>query len=235
MIFPMSIFRDVLDRLLTAPGETPSQALTERRDSPTPRRRPPVDSPEKPRLAAREAKLRSPSAPPTVYLLLDVSQSMDESKLRQARDGGLSFAEEAVSKGYRVGVIQFSSWARLRVEPTTNLAALREGLLKVGLQLTTNMAAAIKLATGQFGRGQALRAMVLVTDGYPDDAAAALAAADQAKRRDITIIAIGTDDADRNFLKKLASASGLATTVPSVDLKVAIASAAQHLLPARRT
>ena len=159
---------------------------------------------------------------------------MDEGKLRQARDGGLSFAEDAVSKGYRVGVIQFSSWARLRVEPTTNLAALREGLLNVGLQLTTNMTAAIELATGQFGRGQALRAMVLVTDGYPDDAAAALAAADQAKRRDITIIAIGTDDADRHFLKKLASAAELAKTVPSVELKVAIASSAQHLLPARR-
>jgi Mg-chelatase subunit ChlD len=129
-------------------------------------------------------------------------------------------------------VIQFTSWARLRVEPTTNLSAIREGLLKVGLQLTTNMAAAIKLATEQFGRSQGLRAMVLVTDGYPDDAEAALSAAKDAKRRDITIIAIGTDDADRNFLKKLASASELATTVPDAELKVAIASAAR-LLPAK--
>jgi len=232
MLLSMKIFSDILDRLLTAPGETTGGPLTQRSNPPRPAR-PTTGSARKPELTGRDGKPTSTIPPPTVYLLLDVSQSMDEGKLRQARDGGVSFAEDAVSKGYLVGVIQFSTVARLRVEPTTNRRTIEKGLSQVGLQMTTNMAAAIELATNLFGRSKGQRAMVLVTDGYPDDASAALVAADQAKGRGITIIAIGTDDADRNFLKKLASASELATTVPDAELKVAIASAAR-LLPARR-
>lgn len=223
--------------MLTVPGETPGQALALRTNS-AKTVQPSVDPAGKPIPAARRSKPKAEPGhsvlPATVYLLLDVSGSMDKAKLRQARDGGTSFAEDAVSKGYRVGVIQFSSRARLCVEPTTNLAVIREGLLRAVLPLGTNMAAAIELATEKLGRSQGLRAMVLVTDGYPDDAEAALAAAAKAKRHDITIIAIGTDDADRNFLKKLASASHLATTVPDDELKVAIVDAAR-LLPAKRS
>ncbi len=227
----MRLFQNLLDRMLTAPGEASETALAVRSNS-AKTAQSSADSAVKPTVAARKPE---PSAfPPTVYLLLDVSQSMDEAKLGQARDGGSSFAEDAIKKGYLVGVIQFTSWARLRVEPTRNLSAIREGLSKAGLQMTTNMAAAIELATEQFGRRQGHRAMVLVTDGYPDSAEAALRAAEEAKRSGITIIAIGTDDADRNFLKKLATASQLATTVPDAELGMAIASAAS-LLPVKRS
>lgn len=191
----------------------------------------PAGEPER---TGHEGEPNSTAPPPTVYLLLDVSQSMDEPKLRLAKEGSISFAEDAVRKGYQVGVIQFSTLARLRVEPTTSRRVIEKGLSRVGLQMTTNMAAAIELATNLFDRSKGHRAMVLVTDGYPDDAAAALAAADQAKRRGITIIAIGTDDADRNFLKELATAKELATTVPDKDLGATIARAA-GLLPATTT
>ncbi len=231
MISLMKIFRDILDRLLTAPGETPTGALA-RHSSSARAVRPSAGTAGRPVPVDRDGKPKSVVDPPTVYLLLDVSGSMDEGKLRQARDGGISFAEDAVQKGYLVGVIQFSTWARLRVNPTTDRRGIEKGLSQVGLQMTTNMAGAIELATSQFGRSKGQRAVVLVTDGYPNDAAAALAAADQAKRRGITIIAIGTDDADRLFLKKLASASELATTVPNSELKAAITSAAR-LLPAK--
>jgi uncharacterized protein YegL len=232
----MKVFQNILDRMLTAPGEAPGQVLAVRTNS-AKTVQPTSDSAVKPMAAARKTKSRaraeSTDIPPTVYLLLDVSASMDKDKLRQARDGGTSFAKDAVFKGYLVGVIQFTSWAWLRVAPTMNLTVIREGLVKTGLQLSTNMAAAIERATTEFGKSQGLRAMVLVTDGYPDNAEAALAAATKAKRRDITIIAIGTDDADRNFLKKLASASHL-TTVPDEELETAIVDAAR-LLPAKRS
>lgn len=231
MIVPMKIFSDILDRLLTAPGETTGEALTRRSSPPRPASST-ARSAGKPALTGPGGKAKTDELSPTVYLLLDVSRSMDEGKLRQAKDGGISFAEDAIRKGYRVGVIQFSTFVRLRVEPTTNLRAIEKSLSNVGLQMTTNMGGAIELAASKLGQGKGLRAMVLVTDGYPDSSAAALAAAEQAKRRDITIIAIGTDDADRNLLKKLASASELATTVPDRDLGVTIAKAAL-LLPAK--
>jgi hypothetical protein len=59
MILPMSIFLNVLGRLLTAPGETPGQALTYRGNSQAPGR-PSVDTSRKtearidPRAPARE-------------------------------------------------------------------------------------------------------------------------------------------------------------------------------------
>jgi uncharacterized protein YegL len=231
MIIRMKIFSDILDRLLTAPGETTGGALTQR------------GMPARPVSAADGSVGKAAPVgphggpkgfvpPSTVYLLLDVSGSMNAAKLRQAKDGGISFAEDAIRKGYLVGVIQFSTLVRLRVEPTKSLRAIEKGLSEPGLQMTTNMAGAIELGTKRLSRCEGQRAMVLVTDGYPDSAAGALAAAEQAKRRDIVIIAIGTDDADRNFLQKLARASGLATTVPDSELKVAIAKAA-GLLPAR--
>lgn len=159
---------------------------------------------------------------------------MDQVKLRQARDGGLSFAKGAIRKGYQVGVIQFTSWARVRTRPTRKLAAIQAGLSESGLQLTTNMTAAIELAAKELRGIQGVRAMVVVTDGYPDSADSAIAAAREAKQHEITIIAIGTDDADRVFLKALATASELATTVPDKDLGMTIAKAA-GLLPAKTT
>ena len=223
----MKILSDILDRLLTAPGETPGEALTRRSDPPAAA----SSVAEKPVRTPR-SQLRSKAVPATAYLLLDVSSSMDERKLRQAQDGGVAFAADAIGKGYRVGVIQFSSWARLRTEPTKRLGVIRAGLEQAVFQLTTNMASAIELGATQLGGIGGLRAVVLVTDGYPDDAEAALRAAMKAKACGITIIAIGTHDADEDFLKKLATASGLATTVPDSELQVAITSAAR-LLPSR--
>jgi Mg-chelatase subunit ChlD len=167
-----------------------------------------------------------------VYLLLDISGSMDEAKLAQARRGGTRFAADAITRGYRVGVIQFSSWASLKVEPTENRRAIEKALTDIGLQATTNMASAIKLATEHLGSGDGDRAMVLVTDGFPDSESKALAAAERAKRKGITIITIGTDDADRNFLARIASAKELSRKVKRQDLHVAIADSAR-LLPAK--
>ena len=205
----MKTLQAILDRLLTAPGETPG-ALT-RRDEP---------------------RAHVPETSHTVYLLLDISSSMDAGKLAQARRGGLSFAKDAIEKGYRVGVIQFSTLARISTEPTTTLGLIRSGLSEIGVQLTTNMAAAIELATTELRKTRGSRAMVLVTDGYPDSEGAAIRASWGAKNSDITIIAIGTEDADRGFLKKIATASELATTVPDSGLEVAISSASR-LLPER--
>ncbi len=169
-----------------------------------------------------------------VYLLLDISGSMDEAKLAQARRGGTKFAVDAIGRGYRVGVIQFSSWATLKVEPTENRWAIERGLTDIGPRATTNMASAIKLATEHLGSGEGDRAIVLVTDGFPDSEPKALAAAAKAKRQGITIITIGTDDADRDFLSRIASAKGLSQKVKRQDLHIAIADSAR-LLPAKKT
>lgn len=168
--------------------------------------------------------------PSIVYLLLDISGSMDEGdKLSQAKRGGMEFAKDAIRRGYRVGVIQFSSWASLKTVPTVDLPAIRRGLTEIGFQASTNMASAIRLATEHLQSGRAARAMVLVTDGCPDSEAKAIAEAKKAKRQGITIITIGTDDADLDFLARIASAKGLSRKVQREELRTAITDAARLL------
>ena len=71
--------------------------------------------------------------------------------------------------------------------------------------------------------------MVVITDGMPDHEEKALDAARDAKERGIDIITVGTDDADRVFLEKLASRKDLVVVVKSEQLGEGITSAAGML------
>jgi Mg-chelatase subunit ChlD len=90
---------------------------------------------------------------------------------------------------------------------------------------TTDLAAGLILA----GKFRELAAVVVVTDGQSNDNDAALEVAATLKARGIDIICIGTDDADKGFLKRLASRSDLATHVSSKNLQAAITDAGRFL------
>ena len=76
--------------------------------------------------------------------------------------------------------------------------------------------------------------MVVVTDGLPNDREAALSSAQRAKSSGVDIITIGTDDADRDLLSKLATKTELSVMVSRHDLGRGIASTAKMLPPADR-
>ncbi len=91
------------------------------------------------------------------------------------------------------------------------------------------MARAIELAIVKFKGKPGPLAMVVITDGMPDHEGAALGAARDAKRLGIDIITVGTDDADRSFLQKLASRDDLVVVVTREALGKGITSAADML------
>ena len=91
---------------------------------------------------------------------------------------------------------------------------------------STNLTAGLELAN-KFSH---LNAVVVVTDGQPDSQATALRAADVLKKRGIDILCIGTDDADKVFLAKLATRSDLAIHVEPQNLSKSIAQSSQLLL-----
>lgn len=169
-----------------------------------------------------------------VYLLVDCSGSMSvENKLSQAKKGSLSFARDAVAKGYRVGLIQFSISATRLCEPTREVAVLDRCLGQIELGSETHMAKGIYLAHEQLAGMAGARAIVVVTDGIPNgpgDPQASLQAGKEAKRDGIDILTIGTDDANAAFLKKLASRADLGMKVTRERFEQAIASSAK-LLP----
>lgn len=165
----------------------------------------------------------------TVVLVVDCSDSMcDRNKLQQARDGAKAFLRKAVAGGYAAALVSFSSSATRVSRPTTDLATLDHAIDRLIGGGSTNLAAAIRLASEDLRVGP-LRTIVLVTDGQPDDRPLALDAARSARDTGITIIAVGTDDADTEFLRLIASATELAIPVSAQHLASGIQKAAAFL------
>ena len=169
-----------------------------------------------------------------VYLIIDTSGSMANEKLEQAKLGILDFARDAFRKEYDVGLISFDTTARHVCEPTCDLGVLKKCLSGLNAAGTTNMSAAIRLAHEHFNASKGTRVMVVATDGLPDNAREALNEAARAKEDSIDIITIGTDDADQDFLKKLASRSELGKKVARAVFSQAI-SEASSLLPSPKS
>jgi molecular chaperone DnaK len=167
------------------------------------------------------------------FLLIDCSDSMNGPKLSEAKEGASTFARDAREKLYSVGLITFATDAELACEPAESLSTLNSVISALETNGSTNMADAIELAREELMSVSGARAIVIATDGMPDDRAATLRAADEAKTLGIDIIAIGTGDADRDFLGKIASRTELAMMVPAALLKDGIGSAV-GLLPAVR-
>jgi len=170
-----------------------------------------------------------------VYLVVDCSASMMGDKIRQAKSGALDFAKGALSKGYLTGLIRFDSSTKLICEPDKNMSVLEKQLMKLQTGDTTHMAKAISLASNLLKRIPGTRVIVIVTDGMPNgpgDPSTTLRVAEEAKKSGIDIIAIGTDDADQEFLKRLASRKDLGIKVPSKHLQKAITDSASMLPPA---
>jgi molecular chaperone DnaK len=171
-----------------------------------------------------------------VYLLIDCSGSMDGYKMNQAKRGALSFAKDAQQKGYLTGVIRFHTYANVVCEPQNDIHILDYCLQGLKIGRATFMARAIGLAHGELQKRPGSLAMVVVTDGMPNgffDPWLTLRAAKKAKAAGIEIIAIGTDDANQEFLEKLASAKELGTKVNKNQLAEAIINIAQMLPPPR--
>lgn len=160
-------------------------------------------------------------------LLIDCSSSMSGSKISEAKQGAVSFAEEAARKGYAVGLVSFASYARLISQPASH-AGLAAAVAALHADGSTNMADAINLAIETVGdRGS--RAIVLVTDGKPDSPEATIEAATRAKRLGIDIITIGVGGGDAEFLRLLSTRPDLATYVSIKELRSGITDAARML------
>jgi len=164
-----------------------------------------------------------------VYLVIDCSGSMDGNKLEQAKNGSKGFADEALKKGYAVGLIQFGSDAKHLLEPQRELVSFYSEVEKLAIAGSTNMAAGIRMATEYLADRKKERVICIATDGQPDDRAATLSAANEAKKMGIEIMTIGTDDADKAFLEELATRKELALKVESTKLQQGITSMAKML------
>jgi Mg-chelatase subunit ChlD len=166
----------------------------------------------------------------SVYLLVDCSTSMEGEKIEQAKQGAIGFAQDAHKKGFRTGLIMFTSGVEHLLEPTSDLAAFTVSVKRLTAYGSTNMAAAIHSAITYLRGVSGEQVICIVTDGLPDDPNLTLSIAREARNLLIDIITIGTDDADKAFLDQIATRKELSIKVERKMLRSAITNMAK-LLP----
>ena len=138
-------------------------------------------------------------------LVLDHSTSMaDPGKMPQLRRGAFKFFVEAVRRHYAVGAVAFASKTQLLSTPSVDIPRFWRRLQRLKPYGRTRMARPLRIAQRRLRFRRGHRVIVLLTDGMPDDAEATLAAARFIRDAGITLIPIGTGQADEAFLKTLA-------------------------------
>jgi len=168
-----------------------------------------------------------------VLLLIDTSGSMTGNKLSQAKNGAIDFSRSATQRGYATGLAVFADRSAMVCDPTVQSADFETKITAVQVGIvggSTNLASGLDLA----GKFKELTAVVVVTDGQPNSCEDALRSAAVLKQRGIEILCIGTDDADKAFLDKLATRKELALHVVADNIRTSIGQATRLLLGADR-
>lgn len=143
-------------------------------------------------------------------LAIDVSGSMHGSELAEAKSACLDFIEELEQAGCadRVAVVSFGSDARTVVGMGESSAGARGAVQALEVEGSTNLAAGLRRAQGELAGIAGRRVVVVLTDGAPDDRAAALAVRDALVAEEVELIARGVAGADEAFLGELATGDG---------------------------
>ena len=143
--------------------------------------------------------------PARIYLLIDVSSSMAGFPLVEAQTAAREFLDRCDFTLIEVGLIAFSDQVTLQAEATDNVKKVQAALYRLEPDGTTNLSDALHLARERLATHDRTRYVVILTDGYPDAPEAAVAEAEAARGEGIEIVAIGIGDADRDYLRRLAS------------------------------
>jgi molecular chaperone DnaK (HSP70) len=140
-----------------------------------------------------------------VLLLIDVSASMTGQPLSEAQTAAREFLSKCDFTTTEVGLVSFSTLIALQTPATSNVRRLQAAVHRLEAEGSTNLTDALEMARGQLVSGDRRRYIVILTDGYPDAPESAVEQAAAARQAGIEIVAIGTGDADRDYLRRLAS------------------------------
>ena len=159
-----------------------------------------------------------PPEPVRVYLLIDCSASMAGQPLLEAQNAARAFLEKCDFTAAEVGLISFSDEVTLQAEATSNARKVVAALNRLEADGTTALDEALSLAIDRLAARDRRRYVVILTDGFPDAKESAIALARRARDQGIEVVAIGTGDADRDYLRELASTEEGSIFAPSGEL-----------------
>lgn len=183
--------------------------------------------------------------PTDFYVLLDVSGSMDGKRMEEAQNACRKLITKTLDLDvHRLGLITFGSQAKLLCSLTQDKGSLLKAVEEAGVSLlgSTNMSEAIKMGRNELCRYYSSsrsnyssflgplfkvlgleeddsrnKAMILITDGDPDNRKAALQEAAAARNSQISIATIGVYGAVEEFLRKISDDSNLCFMVNNIE------------------
>ena len=142
-----------------------------------------------------------------VFLLIDVSYSMDGSPLQEAKQAAKAFVHQSDLAHLSIGLIKFGSQAQIISELTQNTKQINQAISQLKTDGSTNMADGLKQAYLKLQLLKGPRFIILLTDGIPDKPRQAMQEAQKICAAGIQLITIGTGDADKKYLQKMAGAN----------------------------
>ena len=143
-------------------------------------------------------------APQAIALLIDTSGSMSGSKLFEVQGAATNFVQRQDGKQDSLAVVSFNSSSQVISQFGSDKKSLIQGIAGLSATGGTNMEAGLDTAVAVIqSTPQKSRNILLFTDGQPDSLPAASASALNARLQGITIVAVGTGDANINSLAQL--------------------------------
>ncbi len=171
-----------------------------------------------------------------VVLVIDQSGSMAGPKIAAARGAAASFTAELDFRRVQAGVVLFASSADVAQTLTGDAGAVIRAAAAAQARGGTNIADGLRAARGELASGRARpgaqKAIVLMTDGLPEDADGARREAATARQAGIALFAIGLGgDVDGGLLTELAGAADRYFEAPTeVELARVYARIARRLV-----
>lgn len=154
------------------------------------------------------------------YLLLDISGSMYGAKLEEAKNACRKLVRQTLDLSvHRLGLITFGSSDEEICGLTQNRDLLLRAIDRVQIDGSTSMHTAIRRANKIFAKtkGSHAQAVILITDGVPDNREETLIMAENALKNNISIATIGVRGADRNYLRLLSQDDHLSFMVDNIE------------------
>ena len=156
------------------------------------------------------------TSPPTVRrevcLLIDCSGSMQGSKIAEVKEAATHFLRGQDFSRNVFAVVAFNTFPSVAATLTNDLSVLERAIGPLKANGSTAMDMAMQTAVGQLSHAPAgdqvklpPRAILLFTDGMPDKPASAptLSIAQTARENGILIVAVGTGDAQVQYLAQV--------------------------------
>jgi Mg-chelatase subunit ChlD len=114
---------------------------------------------------------KEPSTQKDIILCIDVSDSMKEQeKLLYAKIAALGVARSAISRGERIGIVAFSNYGKIAVQPTRKASEIADALLNLNTHQYTNIGDGIskarKILLKKDPSNQ--KEIIIISDGLPN-------------------------------------------------------------------